>query len=72
MASETKTPAAPPANKPGNDRRRLSYLKTRFKEVREELQAIKTEMTNLKKNVVSSKSAGAKAKDAAGDDDDED
>ncbi len=76
MANESKKPAAPGEKKVRtvSDRKRLSYLKTRFKEVREEAAAIKNEMTELKKKLgAAPKGAGAKAKGAkaAADEDDD-
>lgn len=78
MATEGKKAAASGEKKPKavSDRKRLSYLKMRFKEAREQMASIKKEMTELKKKLGASKGAGAKAKGAgskpADDDDDED
>lgn len=72
MAIETKKAAPSGEKKPKTitDKKRLSYLKMRFKEVREELASIKKEMGELKaKSGAAGKAKGAKP---AADDDDED
>jgi hypothetical protein len=52
------------AKKSGNDRRRLGYLRIRFKEVREEMLAIKNETAELKKKLgAASKGGGGKKSD---------
>ncbi len=73
MAAGTKAPASPGgAKKAGADRKRLAYLKIRFREVREELQAVRKEMEELKEKVgAAAKGPGVKAK-AGKDHDDED
>ncbi len=68
MANENKKPVND-ANK--TDRRRLGYLKVRFKEVRDEMQAIKNETTELKKKLGMTGKPEGKGKGGAADDDED-